>query len=640
MRPRMRSQKPEDKDLTDKELREKYGGWLHDPFSDDDITPALKAAAIQLGYRKMPLRFSRYVLDNYFLGDTSISGKGLFDAWKVILEQVFPSRIGLGCNVLSINSGLGTGKTTVSKMILSYIEHRVDCLDHQRYIRGMSDKDLVIGLIHKSTEKANTDLKEPLERISEESTYWESGRISHNNVEYKLGGQRSIQSILGSDVIAATVSESDHWDNLDKSYDTLKTIYGRLTSRLSKEKMKWWGLMIVDSSPAYGRSVVKEFIDTVPDVMRVEMSSWDAKPGDYWKEGEFYVYMGDINTDPFVFDDDFHPDQIEEGLDKDKVMKIPRELYSNFIQDTKKSLQDYAGITTELGNTGGFIKDRMAINKAMCLPHSNKDVVEVDFYDPEERLFDLLSTSILKIPKDKFVYVGIDIGITNDLTGIAIGYFDDYVYPFLKNENIKDEKKKALKEPTFIINTVVGVSRKKGQETSLSKIKDLIFEIAKHYEIGGVCSDTHQSRQLIQEIEKAEIPTKFISVDRKPDPYVYLKNAIYAGRVKLPSSDWLRNELLGLEYSGNKIDHKKTEGSTIDGLGKWSKDIADATAGVLYYMFEDLERSDSISSKYSMRKAGNILSSLYDAKNREIHGGFSVLSGKDAQEQLMRNLWQ
>lgn len=102
------------------------------------------------------------------------------------------------------------------------------------------------------------------------------------------------------------------------------------------------------------------------------------------------------------------------------------------------------------------------------------------------------------------------------------------------------------------------------------------------FNIKGISSDTYQSAQIQQDLQKDGFNTKIISVDRVDNqskiclPYQYLKSAIYERRVEIYKiCDQLTDELIGLERMSNgKIDHTER--------GINSKDQADAFCGSLY----------------------------------------------------------
>jgi hypothetical protein len=315
----------------------------------------------------------------------------------------------------------------------------------------MTGKNLGFGLAHTTTDKAATDFAAPLGKIKSTSSYWKANRVSHNIVDYKLGGERSIKSLLGGDIIFSALSEINFWKYNNARY-AIESMIGRIKSRFQHAR-PYFGLLILDSSPAdSGISVVNDFLAENPDIYSVEMAIWQAKghKGDYFREGEFFVFIGDASNDPFILKDGQTIENLPAEFDKDKVIRVPEELRMEFTLNLERALRDQAGITAT-GFAGTFFKDKKRLSDAFNLPSHNNDVISVDFYDHSDRLMDYLSMSIRNIPKEKIIYLGVDIGLTNDLTGLTIGYFDEHVVPF--------PDKPSFTEPSFVINTVCGISR-------------------------------------------------------------------------------------------------------------------------------------------------------------------------------------
>ena len=91
-----------------------------------------------------------------------------------------------------------------------------------------------------------------------------------------------------------------------------------------------------------------------------------------------------------------------------------------------------------------------------------------------------------------------------------------------------------------------------------------------------VTFDGYQSADSRQTLQNQRFTTGIVSMDRTTEPYQYLRDAIYDGRVSLPNHDKLREELLRLEFDARrqKVDHP------VHG----SKDLADAVAGVVHQL--------------------------------------------------------
>jgi phage terminase large subunit-like protein len=197
----------------------------------------------------------------------------------------------------------------------------------------------------------------------------------------------------------------------------------------------------------------------------------------------------------------------------------------------------------------------------------------------------------MQIPIEKRLYIGIDLGVVSDRTGFAIAYFDDYY-------KVGDGYEPKIKVPVALT-----ISRLPGQETSIHKIKDLIFAISNVRDISMVCMDQYQSTQIRQDCNLAKIRAVLSSVDRTTDPYNFLKRMIYMGMVELPKSRILQFELGNLIDTGKKIDHPQYVNSDLSGLGQsgqiGSKDTADAVCNAVFNLFQDLKVADKISGRYN-----------------------------------------
>lgn len=110
-------------------------------------------------------------------------------------------------------------------------------------------------------------------------------------------------------------------------------------------------------------------------------------------------------------------------------------------------------------------------------------------------------------------------------------------------------------------------------------VRLLVAELRKRgFVISRVTFDQFQSSDSMQILEATGIPTQRVSVDRDETAWRTLRDLIYEGRISLPASALLEDELLGLKKLLNgKIDHPA--------LG--SKDVADAVAGSVLGALEE-----------------------------------------------------
>lgn len=224
---------------------------------------------------------------------------------------------------------------------------------------------------------------------------------------------------IGLDVIFYVFSEVN-FIRPELAKQKLDTAFNRFASRF-KRVSDWFGNIIIDSSAAEGGSFVDEFIEKRCDPEKtkiVRSKIWEVKPNDYGHEGWFKVYLGDSTRDAFMLDgSQWNPNAGEkdtyvlpEGLDSDRVLEVPMELYSEFNLNMDLSLNDHAGISTNSSNL--YMNDRAKLAEAFTLPMLNPDVIELDFYDTSERLINHVKEAVNSIPEDRVLSVSFDINFS------------------------------------------------------------------------------------------------------------------------------------------------------------------------------------------------------------------------------------
>ena len=86
--------------------------------------------------------------------------------------------------------------------------------------------------------------------------------------------------------------------------------------------------------------------------------------------------------------------------------------------------------------------------------------------------------------------------------------------------------------------------------------------------------DQYQSQESMQELEKANFPVEYQSVDRTDEAYLLLVDYLYENKIKMPYNEIFERELFNLVHfrEKRKVDHPSNGG----------KDTADSVAGSLY----------------------------------------------------------
>lgn len=498
-----------------------------------------------LGYERVPSDIESFINDDYYLGRSMRDT--LYPFWMDELKKIFPNPVITRHPYISLGGAIGTGKSTMSKVMTLYMLHRLDCLSNPWKTLGISKtKSLAIAFQHTTAAIAYKEFGRSIETMMEQSPYFNNMHHNHD-VRFIYSGTRD-QNILGSDLIASTLSEIN-FINPDVAKDKMDTTFGRFTSRFNKMR-HYLGFIILDTSSKGDASVVENFLrDNAfgDDVISIKASQWEAKGskfGGYWQRGSFKVYAGDALHYPFIITDE--EKEISDSMDRDRILVCPMEVYPHFKQDIIKSLNDLAGYSVH--STGKYLPDPRNFLDCCKLPKLNPDEITVDFNDLEDKIMYKVRPAIDRIPKDAVIWISVDLGVVSDRTGLAICYFDKWVY---YGEN-------KTPQPYFIVPLVVGISRVAGQETSILHIYDFIKELSKEFEIGMVTADSFQSRQLFQDLSREGIPTKYVSVDKTDTAYNIVKNLYNRFLVEYPDNEIFKREVVNLNHINGKVDHPST----------------------------------------------------------------------------------
>lgn len=562
----------------------------------------LQVTAKLLGYKRMPADIRTFVTDPYYLGlKIGVKG-GLFTRWMEILEDVFPTPIHTRYPYLVFSGAIGIGKSFVSLIIAKYMLHRLDCLDDMYASLGIAkNKEVYFDFVHTNTTNAYNTFLYPMRPENQTSPYF-NNLYSNHPIKWIIDGEQS-NNTIGKDVIFYCFSEANFAKNKEKMRLKINDGFTRLKSRFASV-LPYWGMIIIDTSARDDTSLADDFIQNNylgSQVKVVRDSQWEFKkciPGQYFNHGSFWVYAGDAVNVPFIITD--RDKQITDRMDPDRIIEVPNEVKSDFQTDIIKALQDLAGISTR--STNKYLEDPTNFMKCIKFPALNKDVIQVEFNDIGDKILNHLQDAIFRIPRDRTIFIHLDLGITSDYTGMAVGYFDRWV----------EYDGKEVKQPVFTIPVAVAISRYKGQQTSILHIYNFIMDLRKMgYQIGYVTFDTYQSRQLEQDLERENIPVKFQSVDKTDTAHNYFKNMVSRLLVELPENQRMINEFLELERSGHKYDHPKV--SMYGGPGH--KDISDAVVGVVHSIYTNLEEAVLGSSKYMLEKQSKALDLVSSTSN-------------------------
>lgn len=440
----------------------------------------------------------------------------------------------------------------------------------------MSGKPIVLLFSHMSISVVEREFLEWFKENKSKSPYFRNMYHNHS-LAYVASGLRD-QNSLGSDLVFAVLSEVNFVPKPEVAINKINTAVIRYKARFQKSR-NFIGNIIVDSSasPVSEYNPQSVFEDERPkeELIVLKASHWEVKKSDY-KESNgktFNVYLGDSKVSPYILTEN---QKLPKDQDPGRILEVPIQLYTDFSSDLKKAISDLGGKNI---NASNLFFDGNISHLIECSSERNliPDTIRVDFYDKTQDLYEQIFPMVSKIPRGTFLHVHLDLGLVTDHTGLSIVYFDHW-----------DTEDGITKEPYFICPLTVSIDRIKGQQTSLWHIYQMLLRLSKEYNI-CVSADQFSSRQILQDLEREGVQTKYISVDKTDTAAIYFKNTVNRERIKIPYNERLLRECADLQVvvKGKHVavDHPKIASLIYDNKNgehpEGSKDIFDSLQGAL-----------------------------------------------------------
>lgn len=354
-----------------------------------------------------------------------------------------------------------------------------------------------------------------------------------------------------------------------KIMQTYSSVKARIKSRFIKDG-KLLGKMFLVSSKKAESDFLEVYLEKRkkdPDADRlfiVDEPLWVVKPSTTYSGKMFKVAYGAKQLEPMIVGPKEDIDNlIRMGY---QILDVPIEFRGDFELNIITALQDLAG--KALPGTTSYFSYRI-FSKCYVQrenPFSN-EILQIGLSDPMEyeEFFDisLIPKNYLYLP----IAIHIDTALKHDLLGMSAA-------AYLKNM-FTDSDDGLIEKRYYAHLFSVGIKAPPGDEISLAKTRRFLYRLrAMGMNIVIISTDTFQSAEFHQILKDKGFETAIRSLDRTPEGYQILREAMIESRVELLQHSRLENELIHLQRDTNtgKLDHPP------DG----SKDISDSLAGAVW----------------------------------------------------------
>jgi len=588
-------------------------------ITDLNKSDKLALLAELIGFEVMPVDIDTFIEDDYYLGKLTDNGKGVYQIWREALRTIYPDPINTHTFV-AFNGAIRTGKSNTAKIMAAYDFYKLSCLGNNIYkFFNLMPRPFFAGIAHQTKNKAWENCNELYEWLGQSPFFIEQSKDpSTLYSQLFLGAVRSPDDFIGKNMLFFWGTELNFF-----AIDSGTELINAAISRIEGTFVQGFDLfihVILDSSDTTKDATVPIFIQKHPygrKVLQFKFAIFDAKPELYYKiEDEknidydemtftclgtkvpnkyygkprrtFRIYKGDSEIHPFIaepYNLEVINKNTKDKIDPDKFIDAPLELLDLATANLELFLQEKCGCAVEA--TSQYFNSILVVPRFNIpnLVHGQnstepKNIIEVDFFDPNDTFIPLFKEAIDALPRDRCLFGRIDLGVTNDRSGFSIGYVQDV--------GAKDIDGTISYDPIIKVPIAVGISRYIGQETSIAKLGDLIQWVHSIIPFYSFTSDTWGgSWEIKQRCISVGIPFRFLSVDRSKTGYQITKNLFYRSKLDIVDNKVLKNEVLNVFDDGYQIQHHDAINAAGD-IGSDSKDILDAVVGLVWDAVESV----------------------------------------------------
>ncbi len=412
---------------------------------------------------------------------------------------------------------------------------------------------------------------------------------------YIVGGASQDASALGLNVIAAIVDESNFLGEgkvttgsaSSKAEDKATMIYNALARRVKSRYRRHGvnGLVLLVSSKRstedFTERRIKQAIKDDDRTLFVrDYAIWNVHPEPF-KDQEWHKVLVSpkagrcrvLNKEEETANDD--PDSL--------VFEFPDDYLPEFMSDPDGATRDIAGIATD------FVGRLFIANRVSLIDMQEED--RPHWFGVDEWQTD----KILHIRWDRFMtkgakgdpvcaccpnsmrHVHIDLSSNHCATGFAIGHVGGHEKVWRRDPATGER----IHEDAVVIHfdCVLRIIAPNQGDIDHGEVRGLVYRLMQGgVPIRSVSMDQYMATSNLQLFKRRGLRTEEIG-ERKNRLRVQIaaRQALYERRVKMPPYENLVKELKDLE-----LDPKT--GKRVVATGKGTKDLADAWAGVIYYI--------------------------------------------------------
>ena len=485
------------------------------------ISNVLKQLQVKKPELKEPLVPIRdWVQDPYYVGEGGVFKwndgvpTGIYPYYQDFLCDLFEYENKY--DMVVISGGIGGGKTSVGLycFIRKLYEQSVYNNIQGRY--GLMPTSPIVFLYFCAVSKFMAiRLGKQLREIIDTIPYFREKfpRDEHIDSELRFPNNVSVLfgtgegDMIGNNVIASIIDEANFKGDATGDSGSLTEMQKMHHAVLSRQASRFsfggknYGMNIVISSATTSNSYTEYLFKKAQEDPRskaINVRTWEVKPWAHKKE-RFYVFCGNEKYEPFVMDS---PQKIESQLNlpvdhrktlpeivkelpqdiRRLVDEVPVDRKEDYERDIYLALRDISGVSVYA--QGKLFQDKHVFDQCIdssipVLFSKNEFSIETNNDSPTNCIQYYLERSFVDPDRPRFIHI--DLGLTNDATGIACCY--------KSGETVADGVRTPIYTFDFSLRIVPPPLPRK---ISIARVNEFIMFLSKRLHIGMVSMDQFQ----------------------------------------------------------------------------------------------------------------------------------------------------
>lgn len=552
-------------------------------------------AALRTGYRKPPVSIEEFLLSREYLNVSNTIRPKI----KEELISLFTEND--NCYEVLLSGALRIGKTYFACCALSYHLYKLSCLyNPQTHYKLAPGSEMVFIMQSLKEDKARRNFHE-FKGLIDSSEYFKKhfppqGKTKNfaifpHNIKVKPVPATNTAAI-SENVFSAFIDEANFMKVIkgsiyqgedDQYYDQATKLYQTIKDRIQYQFKdfstgEWPGKLYLASSANHHGDFIqmrKEEAKRNNSIYVIDYPLWKVKDTDNYSGEMFWVkppneaHAGQIYyTKPNPMSDD--------------IIEVPIELKEPFETNLSSAIREVAGVP--ISKDSKFIPVSTLIDNFK--KYSDNYGGQQIFNTQEVDINDVIDLkSILNIPFIEAInnfftfHAHGDMSVSQDCSGIAISAAVGSKVVEAKNvfsaEQDKYVQEDEITAPVYAVFGLLKIVPPREGQITREKVWQLFFVLKEYLtNLNSWTADFAYSTTISQMLRKVGIATDRLSVDKKSEPYMEMKNALAESRLWLPEHLTLKEEVKELrqDLSTGKIDHPPY----------LSKDVADAVAGSVF----------------------------------------------------------